>query len=74
MNQKLSDKACEQLNAWLGGFNSILRRMTQSNFNWFLHFMLFYHTVHVIARQKDSANAGDRGSDGDSGSDSDNDT
>jgi hypothetical protein len=29
-------QACEQLNAWLGGFESILKRMTPSNFNWFL--------------------------------------
>ncbi|KAF8999258.1 hypothetical protein BDQ17DRAFT_1391542 [Cyathus striatus] len=30
-------QACEQLNAWLAGFESILKRMTPSNFNWFLH-------------------------------------
>ncbi|EDR02933.1 uncharacterized protein LACBIDRAFT_331942 [Laccaria bicolor S238N-H82] len=29
-------QACEQLNAWLGGFESILKRMTQGNFDWFL--------------------------------------
>ncbi|KAF8986787.1 hypothetical protein BDQ17DRAFT_1217781, partial [Cyathus striatus] len=27
-------QACEQLNAWLGGFQSILNRMTVYNFNW----------------------------------------
>ncbi|KAF8978436.1 hypothetical protein BDQ17DRAFT_1394734 [Cyathus striatus] len=37
-------QACEQLNSWLGGFESILKRMTVSNFNWFLHAMLVYHT------------------------------
>ena len=26
--------------------------MTQSNFNWFLHVMLFYHTRYVLERQK----------------------
>ena len=26
-------QACEQLNAWLGGFESILRKMTVGNFN-----------------------------------------
>lgn len=26
--------ACEQLNAWLGGFESIMRKMTVGNFNW----------------------------------------
>jgi CxC5 like cysteine cluster associated with KDZ transposases/CxC6 like cysteine cluster associated with KDZ transposases len=45
-------QACEQLNAWLGGFESILKRMTPGNFNWFLHTMLCYHTVHVLKRQK----------------------
>ena len=25
--------------------------MTPSNFNWFLHAMLFYHTRHVIEKQ-----------------------
>jgi hypothetical protein len=40
------------LNAWLGGFESILKRMTPGNFNWFVHTMLFYHTKYVIARQE----------------------
>ena len=45
-------QACEQLNAWLGGFESILKRMTPGNFNWFLHTMLFYHTRYVLAKQQ----------------------
>ena len=45
-------QACEQLNSWLGGFESILKRMTIGNFNWFLHTMLFYHTRYVIEKQK----------------------
>jgi hypothetical protein len=45
-------QACEQLNSWLGGFDSILKRMTQGNFNWFLHTMLFYHTRYVIRKQE----------------------
>ena len=51
-------QACEQLNAWLGGFEAILKRMTPGNFNWFLHTMLYYHTVHTIKRQerKEAAN------------------
>jgi hypothetical protein len=44
-------QACEQLNAWLGGFESILQRMTPANFDWFMHTMLVYHTQHVIKRQ-----------------------
>jgi hypothetical protein len=45
-------QACEQLNAWLGGFETILKRMTSGNFNWFLHTMLFYHTTKVIQKQE----------------------
>ncbi|KAF8994206.1 hypothetical protein BDQ17DRAFT_1392455 [Cyathus striatus] len=44
-------QACEQLNSWLGGFESIMKRMTPSNFNWFIHSMIFYHTQQVIKRQ-----------------------
>ena len=55
MSEHLNTQACEQLNAWLGGFESILKHMTPGNFNWFLHTMLFYHTKHVlkIQRQKE---------------------
>lgn len=44
-------QACEQLNSWLGGYESILKRMIPGNFDWFLHSMLFYHTKHVLKRQ-----------------------
>jgi len=44
-------QACEQLNAWLGGFEPILKRMTSGNFDWFLHTMLFYHTMQVLKKQ-----------------------
>ncbi|KAF8344786.1 hypothetical protein F5887DRAFT_885727 [Amanita rubescens] len=59
-------QACEQLNAWLGGFESILKRMKPGNFNWFLHTMLSYHTVQVLRKQKwqDSSDSDD-GDDGD---------
>jgi hypothetical protein len=40
------------LNAWLGGFESIMKKMTPGNFNWFLHSMLYYHTKHVITKQE----------------------
>jgi len=50
--QAFNTQACEQLNAWLGGFESILQRMTIGNFDWFLHSMLFYHTQIVIQRQQ----------------------
>jgi hypothetical protein len=45
-------QACEQLNSWLSRFESILKHMVPSNFNWFLHVMLFYHTKYVIEKQK----------------------
>ncbi|KAF8979686.1 hypothetical protein BDQ17DRAFT_1394497 [Cyathus striatus] len=44
-------QACEQLNSWLGEFESIMKCMTPSNFNWFIHSMIFYHTQQVIKRQ-----------------------
>jgi len=50
-------QVCKQLNAWLGGFESILKRMKPGNFNWFLHTMLFYHTKHVITQQKQKEKA-----------------
>jgi hypothetical protein len=48
--REFNTQTCEQLNAWLGGFESILKRMTSKNFNWFLHVMLFYHVKHVLAK------------------------
>ncbi|KAL0948122.1 hypothetical protein HGRIS_010739 [Hohenbuehelia grisea] len=44
-------QACEQLNAWLGGFQYILNRMSIANFNWTLHALLFLHTQRVIRLQ-----------------------
>jgi len=59
-------QACEQLNAWLGGFENILKRMSPGNFDWFLHTMLFYHTRHIIEKQhiKASSQAEDSDDDG----------
>ena len=48
-------QACEQLNGWIGGFDSILKQMTQTNFNWFLHVMLFYHTQNVLNKQAENS-------------------
>jgi hypothetical protein len=48
-----SVQASEQLNAWIGGFESILSKITGGNFNWFLHTMLFMHTLFVIQKQKE---------------------
>ena len=51
LKQAFNTQACEQLNAWLGGFESILKRMVPGNFDWFLHTMLFYHTRYVLKKQ-----------------------
>jgi len=48
--REFNTEACEQLNAWLGGFESILKRMTVHNFDWLLHVLLFYHVKHVIKK------------------------
>jgi hypothetical protein len=48
-------QACEQLNAWIGSFHSILKRMTIVNFNWVLHVMLFLHTKKVLQKQQEKA-------------------
>jgi hypothetical protein len=66
-------QACEQLNAWLGGFEPILKRMTPGNFNWFLHTMLFYHTQCVIDKQQRAMGQMADGSGGGSEDESDDD-
>ena len=48
--REFNTQTCEQLNAWLGGFESILKWMISKNFNWFMHVMLFYHIKHVLAK------------------------
>ena len=64
-------QACEQLNAWLGGFDTILRRMTVGNFNWFLHAMLSHHTLMVMEKQQQKAGGDLDNENSDSDSDSD---
>jgi hypothetical protein len=44
-------QACEQLNAWIGGFDTIVKKMNVGNFDWFMHVMLFTHTLVVIEKQ-----------------------
>ena len=51
-HRTFNTQVCEQLNAWLGGYQSIAKRMTPGNFNWFIHVMLFYHTKYTINKQK----------------------
>src|SRR6266498_995200 len=64
-------QACEQLNSWLGGYESILKCMTPGNFNWFLHTMLYYHTKHVLKKQELRRRTQDDTSDNNQDSDSD---
>ena len=49
--REINTQVCEQLNAWLAGYESILKRMTSQNFNWFIHAMLVYHVKHVLAKK-----------------------
>ena len=51
------------MNAWIGGFQPVLNRMTPNNFNWFLHSLLFLHTQRVIKAQIDKAKKEDIGDD-----------
>ena len=44
-------QVCEQLNSWLGGYQSIAKLMTPGNFNWLLHVMLVYHTQVILKKQ-----------------------
>jgi hypothetical protein len=67
-------QACEQLNAWLGGFETILKRMSAGNFNWFLHTMLFIHTQRMLEKiRKRMAKKTKTKNDGDSDSHEDSD-
>ncbi len=62
-------QACEQLNAWLGGFQVILNRMSAGNFDWFLHTMLYLHTERVILKQKEKQRKEQREEDDDNDDD-----
>ncbi|TFK38885.1 hypothetical protein BDQ12DRAFT_698321 [Crucibulum laeve] len=42
--QAFNTQACEQLNAWIGGFQSSVNKMNVENFNWTMHSLLFIHT------------------------------
>ncbi|KAF9496218.1 hypothetical protein BDN71DRAFT_1430348 [Pleurotus eryngii] len=52
LEEQKVEEACEQLNAWLGGFQTVLNWMTVSNFDFTMHVLLFLHTQCVIARQQ----------------------
>ena len=47
LKRAFNTQACEQLNAWLGGFESILKCMVPGNFDWFLYTMLFFTQIHT---------------------------
>ena len=64
-------QACEQLNAWLGGFESIIKCMVPGNFDWFLHTMLFYHTRNVLKKQDKKRGNDDNDDEGDDTDDTD---
>jgi hypothetical protein len=41
------------LNAWIGGFQSVLNKMKPSNFDWCMHALLFLHTERVVKAQQE---------------------
>jgi len=51
--REFNTQVCEQLNAWLAGYQSTLKRMTSKTFNWFIHTMLVYHVKYVLTKLKD---------------------
>ncbi|KAJ8487572.1 hypothetical protein ONZ45_g14287 [Pleurotus djamor] len=53
-------EACEQLNAWLGGFQSTLNRMTVTNFDWTIHVMLFLHSQRIMSKIEQRKKAEER--------------
>jgi hypothetical protein len=60
--REFNTQVCEQLNAWLAGYESILKQMTSKIFNWFIHTMIVYHVKHVftkIASMKDDDDSAD---------------
>lgn len=68
--REFNTQVCEQLNAWLAGYESILKRMTSKNFNWFIHTMIVYHVKHVLAKMaslKDDESTDEESSDEESG-------
>jgi uncharacterized Zn finger protein (UPF0148 family) len=73
LKRAFNTQACEQLNAWLGGFESILKRMVPGNFDWFLHTMLFYHTRNVLKKQERNRENDDNDDDGENDIDDDSD-
>lgn len=73
--REFNTQVCEQLNAWLGGYESILKRMTSKNFNWLIHTMLVYHVKHILAKSssvEENNDSNDDDEDDSSSSSSDN--
>jgi hypothetical protein len=71
LKQAFNTQACEQLNAWLGGFESILKHIVPGNFDWFMHTMLFYHTRYVLKKQQKKRENVDHNDDDESDEDED---
>jgi len=61
----------------MGGFESIISTMNGGNFNWFLHTMLFMHTMFIIEKQEEKKRKKEKknnSKDDDSEDDSENDS
>ncbi|KIJ92837.1 hypothetical protein K443DRAFT_64210, partial [Laccaria amethystina LaAM-08-1] len=67
VTEVFNSQVCEQLNAWLAGYESILKQMTSKIFNWFIHTMIVYHVKHVFTKiesmKDDDDSADDESSD-----------
>jgi len=59
LKRAFNTQACEQLNSWLGGFESILKHVVPGKFDWFLHTVIFYHTRYVLEKQDRKGQNGD---------------
>ena len=74
--REFNTQICEQLNAWLAGYESILKQMTSKNFNWFIHTTIAHHAKHVLAKvksMKDDDSTDEESSDGESSNEERND-
>jgi hypothetical protein len=56
----------------MGGFESILSKMSGGNFNWFLHTMLFMHTISIIQKQEGKKESGRKGDNSEDSSEDEN--
>ncbi|TFK31249.1 hypothetical protein BDQ12DRAFT_619204, partial [Crucibulum laeve] len=54
--QAFNTQACEQLKAWIEGFQSSVNKMNVENFNWTMLSLLFIHIQQIIKKQQKKRN------------------